>query len=83
MNHQYTATRAAPMRRFHVTLHAEEHKPRWWRRRRVTWWADSTDLPGWFAAADTEEELRALVVSGIRFHTEDKRSGIFVTYTRP
>lgn len=30
------------------------------------WWADSSDLPGWTAAADSLEELRPLALEGAR-----------------
>jgi predicted RNase H-like HicB family nuclease len=33
-----------------------------------TWWAESDDAPGFFAAADTLPELRGLVWSGLPFH---------------
>jgi predicted RNase H-like HicB family nuclease len=31
------------------------------------WWADSLDLPGWSAAAETVDELRTLVEEGVHF----------------
>jgi predicted RNase H-like HicB family nuclease len=31
------------------------------------WWAESPDADGWYAAADTFEECRALSEEGIRF----------------
>jgi predicted RNase H-like HicB family nuclease len=31
------------------------------------WWADSPDLPGWTATAETLDELRALADEGVRF----------------
>lgn len=34
------------------------------------WWAESPDLPGWFAAADTYAEAHPLAEDGIRFALE-------------
>lgn len=31
------------------------------------WWADSPDVPGWTATAETLNELRALADEGVRF----------------
>ena len=31
------------------------------------WWAESVDMPGWIAAADSREELTALVTEAIPF----------------
>jgi predicted RNase H-like HicB family nuclease len=35
-----------------------------------SWWADSPDLKGWLAVADTWEELMKLVEEGIPFALE-------------
>lgn len=35
-----------------------------------SWWAESPDLPGWFAAADTYAEARQLAEEGVRFELE-------------
>lgn len=47
----------------------------WGDRTRVTyhhedgiWWADSEDVPGYYACAATLEELRELVREGMKFH---------------
>ncbi len=32
-----------------------------------SWWAESPDVPEWFAAADTYPEARRLAEEGIRF----------------
>ncbi len=36
-----------------------------------TWWAESDDLPGFSAAADTFEELKTLVFDGVDFYVEE------------
>ena len=46
------------MRRVTVIYHHEGN----------SWWAESNDLPGFSAAADTREELDALVREGVNFH---------------
>lgn len=35
------------------------------------WWADSSGVPGWTAAADTLDELRPLIEDGVRFALDD------------
>lgn len=35
-----------------------------------SWWADSPDLDGFVAAADTIDQLRELVREGVAFHQE-------------
>ena len=35
-----------------------------------SWWAESPDLPGWFAAADTYAEAHQLAEEGVRFDLE-------------
>jgi predicted RNase H-like HicB family nuclease len=35
------------------------------------WWADSPKVEGWSAAANTIDELRALVEEGVRFALDD------------
>ncbi len=35
------------------------------------WWADSVDVPGWVAGADTLEETRKLVREGLPFLLKD------------
>ncbi len=35
------------------------------------WWADSVDVPGWVAGADTLEETRNMVTEGLPFLLED------------
>jgi len=35
-----------------------------------SWWAESPDVPEWFAAADTYEEAHRLAEEGIRFALE-------------
>lgn len=37
-----------------------------------TWWAESPNLPGFSAAADSREELRALVAEGVAFAIDDE-----------
>lgn len=61
-----------PMRTFYVAVHEEHWRSRWLRRRKVGWWAESDDAPGWFAAASTKDELLHLVLPGLRFHTGEK-----------
>ncbi len=41
-----------------------------YRREVEGWWAESPDVDGWTAAADTYEELRDLVENGVRFALE-------------
>lgn len=36
-----------------------------------SWWADSEDAPGYYAGAESLEELRKLVHEGLEFHFED------------
>lgn len=36
-----------------------------------SWWADSDDAPGYYAGADTLEQLREYVHEGLEFHFED------------
>lgn len=36
-----------------------------------SWWADSDDAPGYYAGADTLEQLRQRVREGLEFHFED------------
>ncbi len=38
---------------------------------RVSWWAESDQVPGWTAAADSLAELKQLVDEGVRFALED------------
>ena len=40
-------------------------------RENDTWWADSDDVPGFSAAADTFAETRKLVRDGLAFYFED------------
>lgn len=35
------------------------------------WWADSPDIDGWTAAADTLTELRTIVAEGVEFFVGD------------
>jgi predicted RNase H-like HicB family nuclease len=35
-----------------------------------TWWAESPDVAGWTAAADTYDEVRVLAEEGVRFALE-------------
>ncbi len=35
-----------------------------------SWWAESSDAPGWFGATDTYEESHYLAEEGIRFALE-------------
>ena len=37
----------------------------------MAWWAESDDLPGWSASADSLSELKVLVVDGVRFELDD------------
>lgn len=37
-----------------------------------TWWAESPDLPGFSAAADSRDELRVLVSEGVAFAVDDE-----------
>jgi predicted RNase H-like HicB family nuclease len=48
------------MDQIHVIYHLEEG----------SWWAESPDLKGWTAAADTYEEIVELVEEGIPFALE-------------
>jgi predicted RNase H-like HicB family nuclease len=48
------------MRSIHVIYHHEEG----------SWWAESPDLKGWTAIADTYEEIVELVEEGIPFALE-------------
>lgn len=48
------------MRKIAVTVHHEDQ----------TWWADSDDLPGFVAAAESLERLRAELSNGISFELE-------------
>jgi predicted RNase H-like HicB family nuclease len=50
----------AEMRSIHVIYHHEEG----------SWWAESPDLKGWTAIADTYEEIVKLVEEGIPFALE-------------
>jgi len=34
------------------------------------WWANSPDLAGWTATAETVDDLRSLVEEGVRFYLE-------------
>jgi predicted RNase H-like HicB family nuclease len=34
------------------------------------WWADSPDIPGWTATADSVDALRSLAEEGVRFALE-------------
>lgn len=36
-----------------------------------SWWADSDDAPGYYAGADTLDQLRERVLEGLEFHFED------------
>lgn len=36
-------------------------------RENGSWWAESPDVPEWFAAADTYREIRQLAEDGVRF----------------
>ena len=38
--------------------------------RTVTWWADSPEVKGWTAGAETLFELRGLVEDGLRFYID-------------
>jgi len=53
-----------PMTTVTVVIHRERH------RRTLGWWAESAQVPGWHASADTLTELRALVADGVRFALE-------------
>lgn len=50
------------MRQVTVSFHNEDG----------VWWAESDDLPGFSAAADTREELVSLVRDGVAFHLGHK-----------
>ena len=50
------------MRRIAMTYHREDG----------TWWAESEDVPGYTAVADTLGDLRTLVSEGIPFTLEDE-----------
>jgi predicted RNase H-like HicB family nuclease len=41
------------------------------------WWADSPEIPGWSATAESVDELRQLVEDGIRFALEDANVTIY------
>jgi predicted RNase H-like HicB family nuclease len=50
-------------RKVNITYHREDG----------TWWADSEDMPGFSAAADTFAETRKLAHDGLPFFFEDER----------
>lgn len=41
-----------------------------------SWWADSDDAPGYYAGAETLEQLRKSVREGLEFHLEDSVDGL-------
>jgi predicted RNase H-like HicB family nuclease len=45
------------------------------------WWADSPEVPGWTATADTLDELRALVEEGVRFALD--RDDVVIAHCLP
>lgn len=50
------------MRQITLVIHHEEG----------TWWAESSELPGFSAAAESLEELRREATDGIAFHLDDE-----------
>lgn len=56
------------MTRVHVIYHYEPGG----------WWADSPELSGWTATADSIDELRALAEEGVRFALDD--SSVFIEH---
>ena len=50
------------MRDITVTYHHEE----------TTWWAESDDLPGFTAVADSISELQSLTYEGVSFYLDDE-----------
>lgn len=42
----------------------------YYRQEDGVWWADSPDIQGWTAAADSYEELRAVIADGVEFALE-------------
>lgn len=49
------------MQQVHVTYHLEDR----------TWWAESADVEGFTAVAETLPELRALTLEGLQFYLAD------------
>lgn len=45
------------------------------------WWAESPDVPGWFAGGETYDEIRQLAVEGVEFALE--RSDLVVEHYLP
>lgn len=61
------------MAELHVLLHMDVDTTD---PRRITWWADSPDVDGWTAGADTLDQLTSQVEEGLRFYLDSEEISV-------